>query len=165
MAFQVLQLMRWNSWIDGKTKYNVFLVNIECAPLIHLTWAKSDTFTHAKSKSASCMVKQSPRWFWPKIVQTDFPCLFGTVMMYCMMHFRHALPLFTSMLNIVCSYDPVGYGVPYNHLMFNDCREPLVEIALQVLCVTMENESSGHNVSIDGTTNGTAMDQHSDVSA
>ena len=46
---------------------------------------------------------------------------------------RHALPLFTSLLNIVCAYDPVGYGVPYNHLMFNDAREPLVEIALQVL--------------------------------
>ena len=45
---------------------------------------------------------------------------------------RHALPLFTSLLNIVCAYDPVGYGVPYNHLMFNDAREPLVEIALQV---------------------------------
>ncbi|CAH1794429.1 unnamed protein product, partial [Owenia fusiformis] len=55
---------------------------------------------------------------------------------------RHALPLFTSLLNIVCAYDPVGYGVPYNHLMFNDSREPLVEIALQVLCVTLENENA-----------------------
>ena len=45
---------------------------------------------------------------------------------------RHALPLFTSLLNIVCAYDPIGYGLPYNHLMFNDAREPLVEIALQV---------------------------------
>ena len=45
---------------------------------------------------------------------------------------RHALPLFTSLLNTVCSYDPVGYGVPYNHLMFNDSREPLVEVSLQV---------------------------------
>ena len=50
---------------------------------------------------------------------------------------RHALPLFTSLLNIVCAYDPVGYGVPYNHLMFNDAREPLVEIALQVRIVVM----------------------------
>lgn len=45
---------------------------------------------------------------------------------------RHALPLFTSLLNTVCAYDPVGYGLPYNHLMFNDSREYLVEVALQV---------------------------------
>ena len=45
---------------------------------------------------------------------------------------RHALPLFTSMLNIVCHYDPVGYGLPYNYLMFADSREPLVEACLQV---------------------------------
>ena len=25
---------------------------------------------------------------------------------------RHVLPLLTSLLNITCSYDPVGYGVP-----------------------------------------------------
>jgi hypothetical protein len=40
---------------------------------------------------------------------------------------RHALPLFTSLLNVTCAYDPIGYGVPYNHLMFNDSREALVE--------------------------------------
>lgn len=55
---------------------------------------------------------------------------------------RHALPLFTSILNIICGYDPVGYGVPYNHLMFNDSREPLVETALQLLCVTLDNTVS-----------------------
>ena len=51
---------------------------------------------------------------------------------------RHALPLFTSLINIVCAYDPVGYGMPYNHLMFTDSREPLVEVALHVLCATLE---------------------------
>jgi len=51
---------------------------------------------------------------------------------------RHALPLFTSLLNVVCAYDPVGYGMPYNHLMFTDSREPLVEVALHVLCATLE---------------------------
>lgn len=51
---------------------------------------------------------------------------------------RHALPLFTSLLNVTCAYDPIGYGIPYNHLMFNDSREALVEIALQVLCVGLE---------------------------
>ncbi|XP_064594547.1 protein HID1-like [Liolophura sinensis] len=76
---------------------------------------------------------------------------------------RHALPLFTSLLNVVCAYDPVGYGVPYNHLMFNDSREPLVEVALQVLCVTLENEAANQSVSVDGTTGGTAMDQNSET--
>ena len=51
---------------------------------------------------------------------------------------RHALPLFTSLLNVVCAYDPVGYGMPYNHLVFTDSREPLVEVALHVLCATLE---------------------------
>lgn len=47
--------------------------------------------------------------------------------------------------------------------MFTDSLEQLVEGALQVLCVTMENESSNHNVSVDGTSGGTAMDAQSDV--
>lgn len=65
---------------------------------------------------------------------------------------------------MVAAYDPVGYGVPYNHLMFADHREGLVEIALQVLCVTLENEAgSNQNVSVDGTSGGTAMEQSSDV--
>ena len=53
---------------------------------------------------------------------------------------RHALPLFTSLLNVVCAYDPVGYGFPYNHLLFSDRREQLVEQAVQVLIVTLEHE-------------------------
>jgi len=28
---------------------------------------------------------------------------------------RHALPLFTSLLNVICSYDPIGYGVSFIH--------------------------------------------------
>ncbi|XP_076309037.1 LOW QUALITY PROTEIN: protein HID1-like [Tachypleus tridentatus] len=52
---------------------------------------------------------------------------------------RHALPLFTSLLNVVCAYDPVGYGLPFNHLIFNDSREPLVEVALQVLIVSLDH--------------------------
>ncbi|KAK2572080.1 Protein HID1 [Acropora cervicornis] len=54
---------------------------------------------------------------------------------------RHALPIFTSLLNLVCSYDPVGYGVPYNHLMFADYREPLVEVAAQLLVVLLDHET------------------------
>jgi len=90
------------------------------------------------------------RFYWHTVIWHLFP-------------YRHALPLFTSLLNIVCAYDPVGYGVPYNHLMFNDSSEPLVEGSLQVLCVTLENDSSNQNVSVDGTSGGTAMDQQSEV--
>lgn len=55
---------------------------------------------------------------------------------------RHALPLFTSLLNVVCSYDPVGMGLPYNHLIFTDSREALVESALQVLVVVLDHDTN-----------------------
>jgi hypothetical protein len=45
--------------------------------------------------------------------------------------FRHALPLFTSLLNTVCGYIPGGL-LPYNHLIWADSKERLVEVALQV---------------------------------
>ncbi|XP_064478208.1 protein HID1-like [Ornithodoros turicata] len=60
---------------------------------------------------------------------------------------RHALPLFTSLLNVVCAYDPVGYGVPFNHLLFTDSREPLVEVALQLLIVTLDHDFRNQAVS------------------
>ncbi|XP_076008299.1 protein HID1b [Genypterus blacodes] len=60
---------------------------------------------------------------------------------------RHALPLFTSLLNVVCGYDPVGYGIPYNHLMFSDHREQLVEQAVQILIVTLEHEARSATMS------------------
>ncbi|KAL0964839.1 hypothetical protein UPYG_G00329700 [Umbra pygmaea] len=63
------------------------------------------------------------------------------VSFFCTTDNRHVLPLFTSLLNVVCAYDPVGYGVPYNHLMFSDHREVLVEHAIQILIVTLENEA------------------------
>ncbi|XP_078019859.1 protein HID1b [Epinephelus lanceolatus] len=63
------------------------------------------------------------------------------VSFFCSTENRHALPLFTSLLNVVCAYDPVGYGIPYNHLLFSDHREQLVEQALQILIVTLEHEA------------------------
>lgn len=60
---------------------------------------------------------------------------------------RHALPMFTSLLNTVCAYDPVGLGVPYNHLLFSDSLEPLVEVALQILIVTLDHDTSSANTS------------------
>ncbi|KAK9503755.1 hypothetical protein O3M35_010247 [Rhynocoris fuscipes] len=55
---------------------------------------------------------------------------------------RHALPMFTSLLNTVCAYDPVGLGLPYNHLLFSDTAEPLVDTALQILIVTLDHDTS-----------------------
>ncbi|KAM3859663.1 protein HID1-like [Diretmus argenteus] len=63
------------------------------------------------------------------------------VSFFCSTDNRHALPLFTSLLNVVCAYDPVGYGIPYNHLLFSDYREQLVEQAVQILIVTLEHEA------------------------
>uniref|UniRef100_A0A8C1VZ27 HID1 domain containing n=1 Tax=Cyprinus carpio TaxID=7962 RepID=A0A8C1VZ27_CYPCA len=60
------------------------------------------------------------------------------VTFFCSTENRHALPLFTSLLNVVCAYDPVGYGIPYNHLLFSDYREQLVEQAVQILIVTLD---------------------------
>uniref|UniRef100_A0A8C0Y618 HID1 domain containing n=1 Tax=Cyprinus carpio carpio TaxID=630221 RepID=A0A8C0Y618_CYPCA len=62
------------------------------------------------------------------------------VTFFCSTENRHALPLFTSLLNVVCAYDPIGYGIPYNHLLFSDYREQLVEQAVQILIVTLEHE-------------------------
>ncbi|KAM9748904.1 protein HID1 isoform 3-T3 [Dama dama] len=81
------------------------------------------------------------------------------VQFFCSTENRHALPLFTSLLNTVCAYDPVGYGIPYNHLLFSDYREPLVEEAAQVLIVTLDHDSAtSASPTVDGTTTGTAMD-------
>ncbi|KAF6197890.1 hypothetical protein GE061_007632 [Apolygus lucorum] len=64
---------------------------------------------------------------------------------------RHALPIFTSLLNTVCAYDPVGLGLPYNHLLFSDSWEPLVDVALQILIVALDHDvttSSVYDVSM-----------------
>ncbi|XP_024140717.1 protein HID1b [Oryzias melastigma] len=63
------------------------------------------------------------------------------VAFFCSAENRHTLPLFTSLLNVVCGYDPVGYGIPYNHLLFSDSHEQLVEQALQILVVALEHEA------------------------
>ncbi|KAM6951683.1 protein HID1b [Aplochiton taeniatus] len=71
---------------------------------------------------------------------SDTNALNPWVTFFCSTDNRHALPLFTSLINVVCAYDPVGYGIPYNHLLFSDYREQLVEQALQILIVTLEHE-------------------------
>ena len=52
---------------------------------------------------------------------------------------RHTLPLFTSLLNTVTGYQPAS-GLPYNYLLWADSKEGLVEVALQVLVVTLETD-------------------------
>jgi hypothetical protein len=52
---------------------------------------------------------------------------------------RHALPLFTSLLNTVCGYQPSGL-LPYNHLLWADSKERLVEVSLQLLVVGLDQE-------------------------
>ncbi|XP_028968759.1 protein HID1 [Galendromus occidentalis] len=57
---------------------------------------------------------------------------------------RHALPLFTSLLNTVCGFDPYSSLVPLNHLIFEDHREPLVEVCLQLLIVALDHEGTNN---------------------
>ncbi|XP_048844235.1 protein HID1b [Brienomyrus brachyistius] len=83
------------------------------------------------------------------------------VTFFCSTDNRHALPLFTSLLNVVCAYDPVGYGIPYNHLLFSDYREQLVEHAVQILIVTLEHEGGaapGHSQALDSTGSPASLD-------
>ncbi|KAH7646049.1 hid-1-like protein [Dermatophagoides farinae] len=54
---------------------------------------------------------------------------------------RHALPLFTSLLNTVFAYNPNSF-LPFNHLLFQDSKEPLVEVALQILIVILDHDFS-----------------------
>ncbi|KAG8446342.1 hypothetical protein GDO86_013975, partial [Hymenochirus boettgeri] len=82
------------------------------------------------------------------------------VQFFCSTENRHTLPLFTSLLNVVCAYDPVGYGIPYNHLLFWDSREPLVEVSAQLLIVTLDSESTVNTgPSIDSSTTSTPVDE------
>ncbi|TDH74369.1 hypothetical protein CCR75_001460 [Bremia lactucae] len=46
--------------------------------------------------------------------------------------------LFYSLLNIIVSYDPVGWGVPYAGSIVSDDRELLVDLSLQVLLVLLD---------------------------
>jgi len=51
---------------------------------------------------------------------------------------RHVLPLLTSLINILCSYDPVGYGVPYYYALVRDPRGELVETSTQLLAILLD---------------------------
>lgn len=51
---------------------------------------------------------------------------------------RHALPLFTSLLNIVLVYKPSRPMLPINNLLFEDNREELVELSIQILIAVLD---------------------------
>lgn len=49
----------------------------------------------------------------------------------------YSLGLFYSLLNVGCAYDPIGWGIPYNHLMFADNQEELTDVSLQTLALLL----------------------------
>ncbi|RUP45654.1 high-temperature-induced dauer-formation protein-domain-containing protein [Jimgerdemannia flammicorona] len=54
------------------------------------------------------------------------------------------LALLCSLLNTAVKYNPLGWGVPYNHVVFSDPRELLVTLCLQNLLVLLDYHSPGH---------------------
>lgn len=51
------------------------------------------------------------------------------------------LALLCSLLNTACKYNPLGWGVPYNHIVFTDTREQLVVLCLRTLLVILDYHS------------------------
>ncbi|KAF9929155.1 hypothetical protein FBU30_001832 [Linnemannia zychae] len=48
------------------------------------------------------------------------------------------LAILCSLVNSALKYNPSGWGLPYNHIMFNDQRELLVMLCLQVIVVLLD---------------------------
>ncbi|KYQ89779.1 hypothetical protein DLAC_11787 [Tieghemostelium lacteum] len=49
----------------------------------------------------------------------------------------HTEALFYSLINSFSTYDPIGWGIPYNHLMFADDHEAAAKLSIQVLNVLL----------------------------
>ncbi len=49
--------------------------------------------------------------------------------------------LFLSLLNACTSYDPVGWGIPYNYIMTRDYKEPLAVLSVQTLVVLLSHNA------------------------
>src|SRR6266496_871848 len=56
------------------------------------------------------------------------------------------LALLCSLLNTAIKYNPAGWGVPYNHVVFADSREVLVTLCLQVLLVLLDYRAPSNRV-------------------
>uniref|UniRef100_A0A8C1QKS7 HID1 domain containing b n=1 Tax=Cyprinus carpio TaxID=7962 RepID=A0A8C1QKS7_CYPCA len=110
-------------------------------------FAQSPPLNHTHDSSRAELLKLLLTCFSEEMYQSpsDTHTPNPWVSFFCSRENRHALPLFTSLLNVVCAYDPVGYGIPYNHLMFSDQRGMLAELALQTLIVSLEQELVDHS--------------------
>ncbi|KAG2184645.1 hypothetical protein INT43_000558 [Umbelopsis isabellina] len=53
------------------------------------------------------------------------------------------LALLCSMLNTAAKYNPLGWGLPYNHVVFSDPRELLVVMCLRAVLVLLDYHSPG----------------------
>ncbi|KAH8554602.1 high-temperature-induced dauer-formation protein-domain-containing protein [Umbelopsis sp. PMI_123] len=56
---------------------------------------------------------------------------------------RVVLALLCSLLNTAAKYNPLGWGLPYNHVMFSDPREVLVVMCLRAVLVLLDYQSPG----------------------
>lgn len=125
------------------------LINIDSCEYI---WEAGVGFAHSLPKNAQMEARRcellkllltclSESMYWLPNINSNLPNKW--IQYFTSAENRHALPLFTSLLNSVCNYDPVGtFGVPYNHLLFQDFQEPLVEVCLQLLIVTLDHDIS-----------------------
>ena len=58
---------------------------------------------------------------------------------------NHSKIIFYSLLNTALNYDPIGWGLPYNYLLFEDTQEEIVDISLQILAVLLNYSSTSHD--------------------
>jgi hypothetical protein len=54
------------------------------------------------------------------------------------------LALLCSLLNTAAKYNPLGWGLPYNHVVFSDPREVLVVMCLRAALILLDYQSPGH---------------------
>ncbi|GAM18610.1 hypothetical protein SAMD00019534_017850 [Acytostelium subglobosum LB1] len=45
--------------------------------------------------------------------------------------------LLYTLLNTFCNYDPIGWGVPYNHMLFSDHQEAVAKSAIEILNILL----------------------------
>jgi hypothetical protein len=50
--------------------------------------------------------------------------------------------MFVSLMNVAMRYDPVGWGVPYNHVLSQDVSEQLMNVSLELLMILLEYKST-----------------------
>ncbi|KAI8347275.1 high-temperature-induced dauer-formation protein-domain-containing protein [Mortierella sp. GBAus27b] len=70
------------------------------------------------------------------------------------------LAVLCSLINSALKYNPSGWGLPYNHVMFSDQRELLVMLCLQVIVVLLDYHviEKPHSLSTSSTSTGIRID-------